>query len=93
VIIGDFDFVGITILPPETDPVLLIDADAVLSGTISSQGLQPVSGWHGKLHEVTDPVQLRQLPVDHLPQGARTPSPSPATVDAVEQVLRPGVRE
>jgi hypothetical protein len=45
VIIGDFDFVGIAILPPETDPVLVIDPDTVLSGSIRSQALQPVSGW------------------------------------------------
>ena len=30
VVIGDFDFVGMAFLPFETDPVLLVDPDAVL---------------------------------------------------------------
>jgi hypothetical protein len=31
VIIGDFNFVGIVLLPLKTDPVLLVDSDAVLT--------------------------------------------------------------
>jgi hypothetical protein len=55
-IIGDFDFVGMAILPPEAYPVLVVDPDAVLSGPITPEAFQPVSGWRSKFHEVADPV-------------------------------------
>jgi hypothetical protein len=37
VVVRDFDFVGITFLPGETDAVLIVDADAVLACAIALQ--------------------------------------------------------
>jgi hypothetical protein len=88
VIIGDFDFVGISVLPPETDSVLIVDPDAVLSGPVASETLQAVSGRYLELPEVANPVQLRQLAIDHRPNGDRASSPNSATFHAVEEVFR-----
>src|SRR6266566_5274300 len=56
VVVRDFDFVGIASLPAETDPVLFIDADTVLTSPIS---LKLGSAWRrrspscGELEEVS----------------------------------------
>ena len=42
-IICDLHFVRIAILPSETDPILLVDTNAVLPRPISTESLQPVS--------------------------------------------------
>jgi hypothetical protein len=44
VVVRDFDFVGIAVLPAETNPILLVDANAMLSATIADQTLKPVAG-------------------------------------------------
>jgi hypothetical protein len=61
VVVRDFDFVGMAILPPETDPVLLVDANAVLPLTVSAKPFQPVARRDPQLGQVADPVQLVQL--------------------------------
>jgi hypothetical protein len=43
-IINNFNFVCISIYPPETDAPLPIDANAVLPSTIAIQRFQPVAG-------------------------------------------------
>jgi hypothetical protein len=39
VVIGDFDFVGILGLPTETNSILIIDADTMLTLPITSESL------------------------------------------------------
>jgi hypothetical protein len=41
-VVNDFDFVGISVPPYKADSPLVVDADAVLAGTASSQGFQAV---------------------------------------------------
>jgi len=47
--------------PNETDPKLIIDADAVLSGSIARQRLQSVSGRHSKIADRLRPLKLLKL--------------------------------
>ena len=61
-VIGDFDFLGMACLPPETDAVLIVDAYAVLPATTGTKRLTPVARGNGKIAEIADSVQLVQLP-------------------------------
>jgi len=42
VIIDDFDIPRIALVPPETDPPLVIDADAMLAGPIPFKGFKMI---------------------------------------------------
>jgi hypothetical protein len=88
VIICDFDFVGISVLPPETNPVLLVDSDAVLSQSIPMESLQTVSRRYTKLLEISNAVQLSQLTASDRPERRWTDPSSSTTVDPVEHVFR-----
>ncbi len=92
-VVGDFDVVGMAILPAKTDPVLVIDPDTVLSRSISSQSLQAVTGWNTQLSKLSHPVELRQLPPDHRPKGDGASAPGPSGPLAVEQILGGTIRE
>src|SRR5574338_833978 len=87
VVIGDFDVVGMAGLPPEADPVLLIDANAVLPPPVSPQALQAVAGWHAQLREVADPVQLVQLAAYDGPERNGAHASRAAAAHPVEEVL------
>jgi hypothetical protein len=58
VIVRDFDVVDISLLPTETDPVLIVDSNAVLTAASSLQGLQTVPGRHSEFTEVANAIQL-----------------------------------
>jgi hypothetical protein len=60
-VIGDFDFIGMTFLPDKTDPVLLIDADAVLICSITFQSFQVVARWYSEFRDVAYSVELIQF--------------------------------
>jgi hypothetical protein len=45
VVVRNFDLIGISILPTETDPILLIDTNTCLSRPITLQHFQPVTRW------------------------------------------------
>jgi hypothetical protein len=64
-VIGDFDFIGVTFLPNKTDPVLLIDPDAVLIRSITFQTLQTIAWRHSELHDVAYSVDLIQFPTGY----------------------------
>ena len=64
-VIGDFDFVGMAFLPNKTDPVLLIDADAVLICSITFQVFQVVVWRHSEFRDVADSVDLIQFPTGY----------------------------
>jgi hypothetical protein len=36
VVVRDFDIVGISILPPETDPILVVDPNTVLTRAVAT---------------------------------------------------------
>jgi hypothetical protein len=46
VIVGDFYIVGILAIPSEANPILVVDADAILPGPIAFQGFEPVTRWY-----------------------------------------------
>jgi hypothetical protein len=87
VVVRDFDFVGITILPRETDAVLIVDADAVLASAVAFQALQPVPGRDRQIRQVPSPIDLIQLSPRDVPQVRGAGRASFLAVDAIEYVL------
>ena len=61
VIIDDLDVKGVTLTPPETDPPLLVDPDAVLALAIAFQSLELIRARNRKILQVSSGVQLLQL--------------------------------
>lgn len=43
-VISDFDFVGVAADPTEAQTPLVIDTDAVLTGTLAFERFEPVAG-------------------------------------------------
>jgi hypothetical protein len=71
VVIRDFDFIGIAGLPAKTDSIPLVDANAVLSLPCTCEPFKTIPRWNGKLAEITNPVELSQLPSHHRPEIPR----------------------
>src|SRR5687768_9142211 len=82
------DVVGMAVLPPETDPELLVDADAVLPGPVASRSLEAIPGGDAQLAQAANAIELVEFALGHRPQGLRAGSLSPATCHPVEDVLR-----
>lgn len=65
VIVNDFDVALFAVRPPETDPVLVIDPDAVLTESIALQHLQSITRRRPENVERSRRVQLGELTPDY----------------------------
>jgi hypothetical protein len=92
-VVRDFDFVGITVLPAKADPVLIVDPDAVLPDPVSSQALEAIPGWDAQLPQILHSIHLCQLAPCDRPQVDRTRSSGAPGRLAVEHVLGGSIRE
>ena len=52
-IVRDFNFVGIASLPFETNPILIVDSNTVLSDPISAQPFEVIPSWNSELAKVS----------------------------------------
>ena len=77
VIVNDFDVALFAVRPPETDPVLVIDPDAVLTESITLQHLQSITRRRPENVERSRRVQLGELAPDYRfdPDEAANPEP------------------
>ena len=85
----DLDVVRVAVIPPETDPPLTVDANAVLASTITSQALETIARWHAQVIDAGRGVQHPQLAqggLVHVSSEAADPS-------TVEHLLRVTVPE
>lgn len=57
--------------PPETDPVLVIDSDGVLTGAIAAQRFQTIARRHSKLFQRERRIQDGELIESPLHQARR----------------------
>lgn len=71
-VVRDLDFVGITVLPAETNSILLIDANAVLTFAVTGQPFKAVAWRDRELPKVAHAVQLRELSPNDGPEVAWT---------------------
>jgi hypothetical protein len=61
VIIGNLDLKSIPVPPQETDTILIIDPNAVLSPAISAKRLQLVPWWNSQVVELDSCIQNGQF--------------------------------
>lgn len=88
-IVHDLDRVGTIGRPDETDPILIVDPDAMLTGTVARQRLETIPRRDTKVLQSRSRVQLLQLPPGNPPEFLRTSPPGSLRVPPVEDVLRP----
>jgi hypothetical protein len=78
VVVDDFNVVGITVPPGETDPPTLVDADAVLACPVAGQLLQAIARGNTQVIEALGVVDHAKLPVRQLLDvGGKTRGPLP----------------
>jgi hypothetical protein len=82
VVIDDFYVTSISFLPGKADPVLIIDADAVLALAVALQGLQPVPWRHTQIIEASGALQIQQFATRNTFKR-----PKPRYIAVVEQRL------
>jgi hypothetical protein len=52
---------GVLVLPDKANPVLVVDADAVLAFSISTQRLEMIAGWRFQIREFYCPMKDEKL--------------------------------
>src|SRR5579859_2348632 len=77
-IIGNFDLVRVALAPNEANAKLVVDADAMLSASVTPQLLQTVAGRAAKIVQRHRRVQQKQLPLGHLSEVCGRPMAAPA---------------
>lgn len=92
-VVRDLDFVRMAILPPEADPVLLVDANAVLSGPLPLEPFKPIAGRYPQVSETAHPVELVELTPDDRPERPGACGASASARHAVEEIARRAVRK
>ena len=70
-IVNDFDFIRSRIGPSETDPILLVDSNTVLSRTIAPQFFQTIPWRDREVAEFGRRIQLIKLSKRYFPQRLR----------------------
>ena len=75
------------IRPTETDPILVIDPDAVLTATIFPKRLQAVPGRYPQVVHDLGLIECVELPPSHLPQRPRQPLAGNLGVSTIEEVF------
>jgi hypothetical protein len=77
VVINNFDLVGVSIAPHETDPPLIVNANAVLTLSISVQRLQPVARRSGQVAQLRCAIELPQFSTSHAFNCPKAPAGHP----------------
>jgi len=81
VIVGDLNIKGITVLPSEADPPLVVDPDAVLTFPIAGQLLETIPGWNSQVAQRISRVEHEELPQGRAVNTLREPSRALAIED------------
>src|SRR5262245_2007440 len=61
VVVRDLDFICVPLLPSEADPPLIVDADAMLPGSIANESLESISRRYSKILQRFCCVDQQQL--------------------------------
>ena len=93
VIVRDLDFVGISSLPTETDPVLIVDPYAVLTSPGSTQDLKSIAGRNREVSQIPYSVDLVKLPAGYRPGFQGADATRATGVSAVEDILSSPISE
>jgi hypothetical protein len=82
VVIDNLDLVRFVILPAKANPVLVVDAYAVLALAVAPQRLQPVSMWLSQIVQMRSVVQHLQL----VPRNRENPA-EPAALSRKKEMF------
>ena len=61
-VVGNLSIKGVPVFSAEADSPLVVDADAVLSGSVALQRFQPVSRWDPQILQLHGILQKSQFP-------------------------------
>ena len=75
------------IRPSETDPILVIDPDAVLTATISPKCLQAVPRRYPQIVHDLGLIECIELPRRHLPQRPRQPLAGNLRIPTIKEIF------
>ena len=92
VIILHLNPVDISNLPSKTDPILIVDPNAVLSATVRPQPFETISRWYSERSEIFYAIHLIEFPSGHPPQISGTYFSGHLGVDAVPKGTHFGCR-
>lgn len=92
-IVRDLNFVGISSLPTETDPVLIVYPYAVFTGPGSTQDLKMIAGRNREISQIPYPVDLVKLPAGYRPSFQGADATRATGVSAVENILSRPISE
>ena len=87
VVVSDLNFSRTLIGPREANTVLVVDSDAVLTGSITLELLKTIARWDSKILEILGLVELVQFASGNLPQPSRTDLAGLFGARAVEDVF------
>ena len=65
-VIHHFHVIGVATLPFKTNPPLVVDANAILTGSFAGQFLQAIGRWHAEVAQGARPIQHPQLTQRYL---------------------------
>jgi len=91
-VVHDLDIFGVSRPPPKTDPPLIVDANAVLPGSVSSKLLQPVAWRTAKVVQGLGRIQDQELAQRH-PLQLKGPPAHPLALEDSLGVLIPKALE
>jgi len=66
VVINDFHIFCTYIRPTKADTPLIVDTNAVLTGTITLECFKMIAGWHPQIIKSTGNLELSKLTPRHL---------------------------
>jgi hypothetical protein len=87
-VVGHFNVESIRAIPAKADPVLVVDANTVLSGAISLQLLQAIVGRDHQILQCASTVKKPQLPQGYTCNGG-----PPARGEPIKQFLGIAIAE
>lgn len=93
VIIRDLNLVDISSLPSETNPILIVNSDAVLSVSVRPQPFEAISRWYSELTESFHAINLIEFPSGHLPQISGTYFSGYLGINAIKYCLGASIPE
>jgi hypothetical protein len=93
VIVDYLDLLRAGVGPGEADAVLIIDPDAMLTGSIPDQRLETVARWNPERLEGNRRVETVELPAGDRPKLRWAGSPRGFRVPSVKEVCGAGIGE
>jgi hypothetical protein len=70
-IIDDFNLLGSPVAPHKTNPPLVVDANRVLTLTVTLEGLQPIAGWLPQIIQRAGAIEEQELATSLPLYGAK----------------------